>query len=495
MRAGDFTADRAHARQRRDRPPAARIDAAIDHLNVRYELPARASSQASCAVPRASARERAARPPPTALEALRARCSSAPPPADAEGDETNLNRIRAPLFAFILAEEMTRSYLPTLREPAAGADPGHLAAGGDRAADHAVHADRGPRPAVPRQLERARRPPARDADRRGHRHRRLRRHRARAQPLRPAAVALAVRARLRDGVRRRAGLRARPHRAARTARRASRSSSARSWWPPCAARRSAASSPTTSASAPSFAVSACMALLSILAIARLPRGEMRRPPAGGPTRGPRMREIIALLLNNALHDAHGLAAMPAKIMLTGVCFYLVPLYIVSIGNTSAMAGRMLMVYAVMMVLIVPLVGERFRTRACAATATSRWASSSRACRRPAAAHLRQLPRALRRGLPARPGPGAVDRGAKRARGRALPGGDPHLRPRRGLRRLPPARAPRQRAGPADRERAGDLLGLPGRLRRASARCVLVCGIAFTIATRGRSTARQPQVAT
>ena len=48
------------------------------------------------------------------------------------------------------------------------------------------------------------------------------------------------------------------------------------------------------------------------------------------------------------------ALKPAKIILTGVCFYLVPLYIVSIGNTSAMAGRMLMVYAVMMVLIVPL---------------------------------------------------------------------------------------------------------------------------------------------
>jgi len=49
----------------------------------------------------------------------------------------------------------------------------------------------------------------------------------------------------------------------------------------------------------------------------------------------------------------GLAAMPAKILLTGVCFYLVPLYIVSIGNTQAMAGRLLMVYAIMMVLVVP----------------------------------------------------------------------------------------------------------------------------------------------
>src|SRR5260221_13268814 len=50
----------------------------------------------------------------------------------------------------------------------------------------------------------------------------------------------------------------------------------------------------------------------------------------------------------------GLAAMPAKIILTGVCFSLVPLYIVSTGNPSGMAGRMLMVSAVMMVLIVPL---------------------------------------------------------------------------------------------------------------------------------------------
>ena len=59
-------------------------------------------------------------------------------------------------------------------------------------------------------------------------------------------------------------------------------------------------------------------------------------------------------LNRRFMTLTGLAAMPAKIILTGVCFYLVPLYIVSIGNTSAMAGRMLMVYAVMMVLIVPI---------------------------------------------------------------------------------------------------------------------------------------------
>jgi MFS family permease len=103
----------------------------------------------------------------------------------------------------------------------------------------------------------------------------------------------------------------------------------------------------------SFAVSAVMALMSILAIARLPAVEVRSP-AARPTRAPRMREIMALVMNKRFMTLTGLAAMPAKVILTGVCFYLVPLYIVSIGNTSAMAGRMLMVYAVMMVMIVPL---------------------------------------------------------------------------------------------------------------------------------------------
>ena len=104
----------------------------------------------------------------------------------------------------------------------------------------------------------------------------------------------------------------------------------------------------------SFGVSAVMSLVSILAIARLPAIEIKPATVARPVRGPRMREIMALLVNRRFMTLTGLAAMPAKIILTGVCFYLVPLYIVSIGNTSAMAGRMLMVYAVMMVLIVPL---------------------------------------------------------------------------------------------------------------------------------------------
>jgi MFS family permease len=103
---------------------------------------------------------------------------------------------------------------------------------------------------------------------------------------------------------------------------------------------------------PSFAVSAGMAFLSIVAIMRLPKEDVR-PPSAVPTRAPRLSEFMVLLTNRRFMALTGLAAMPAKILLTGVCFYLVPLYLVSIGNTQAMAGRMLMVYAIMMVLVVP----------------------------------------------------------------------------------------------------------------------------------------------
>jgi MFS family permease len=103
----------------------------------------------------------------------------------------------------------------------------------------------------------------------------------------------------------------------------------------------------------SFAISAVMAFISILAIWRLPREDVRDPNRRA-SRAPTMREILALVTSARFMTLTGLAAMPAKIILTGLCFYLVPLYIVSIGSTQAMAGRLLMVYAVMMVLIVPL---------------------------------------------------------------------------------------------------------------------------------------------
>lgn len=104
-----------------------------------------------------------------------------------------------------------------------------------------------------------------------------------------------------------------------------------------------------------FGVSAALCALSILAIRMLPRAEgaMQRRAE----RPPSLADFGRLLLNKRFMALTGLAAMPAKIILTGFCFYLVPLYIVSIGSTQAMAGRMLMVYAVMMVLIVPFAAK------------------------------------------------------------------------------------------------------------------------------------------
>jgi MFS family permease len=52
-----------------------------------------------------------------------------------------------------------------------------------------------------------------------------------------------------------------------------------------------------------------------------------------------------------------LAAVPAKLILIAYCFYLIPLYIVGVGSSSAMAGRMIMLYSVMMVLLVPLMAN------------------------------------------------------------------------------------------------------------------------------------------
>ncbi|QJR10449.1 hypothetical protein DSM104443_01513 [Usitatibacter rugosus] len=56
------------------------------------------------------------------------------------------------------------------------------------------------------------------------------------------------------------------------------------------------------------------------------------------------RRFLGLLL---------LAAVPAKLILIAYCFYLIPLYIIDVGSSSAMAGRMIMLYSVMMVLLVP----------------------------------------------------------------------------------------------------------------------------------------------
>jgi MFS family permease len=106
-------------------------------------------------------------------------------------------------------------------------------------------------------------------------------------------------------------------------------------------------------------VAALLALGALPAICMLP--DPAREAAPG-TRVPRLAEVAALLGNARFMLVTGLAAMPAKILLTGVCFYLVPLYIVSIGSSQAMAGRILMTYAVIMVVAGPITAGWATTR-------------------------------------------------------------------------------------------------------------------------------------
>ncbi len=68
----------------------------------------------------------------------------------------------------------------------------------------------------------------------------------------------------------------------------------------------------------------------------------------------RIADVARLLRNRQFLVFLLSGAMPAKIILIGFCFYLVPLYMPDIGSNSAMAGRLIMLYAIVMVIGVPL---------------------------------------------------------------------------------------------------------------------------------------------
>lgn len=101
-----------------------------------------------------------------------------------------------------------------------------------------------------------------------------------------------------------------------------------------------------------FMVAAGVAALAVPLMLRLPGGRGRAQQEGG--RRVRLADAFHLFRNRRFLALCVSAAIPAKILLTGCCFFLLPLYVISIGSTQTMAGRMLMVYAVFMVLMMPL---------------------------------------------------------------------------------------------------------------------------------------------
>lgn len=104
---------------------------------------------------------------------------------------------------------------------------------------------------------------------------------------------------------------------------------------------------------PAFVVAAVLAAASMAVISLLP-DSAGIPSERGPARLPRLADMLALATNRRFMTVTGLAAMPAKMLLTGLCFYLVPLYVVSLGDSQAMAGRIVMTYGVVMVVMAPV---------------------------------------------------------------------------------------------------------------------------------------------
>jgi predicted MFS family arabinose efflux permease len=101
-------------------------------------------------------------------------------------------------------------------------------------------------------------------------------------------------------------------------------------------------------------VAAALALGSMGAIRLLPRQDAQTTAAQSAVKPPSLREIGSLMVNKRFMTVTGLAAIPAKVLLTGVCFYLVPLYVLSLGSTQSVVGRILMLYGVVMVVVSPL---------------------------------------------------------------------------------------------------------------------------------------------
>src|SRR5205814_175828 len=70
-----------------------------------------------------------------------------------------------------------------------------------------------------------------------------------------------------------------------------------------------------------------------------------------------MKDYAAALSNPRFTLLLVLAAIPAKVVIIAFVFYLVPLYVANAGYNAAMAGRIIMLYSVMMVLLVPVTTE------------------------------------------------------------------------------------------------------------------------------------------
>jgi MFS family permease len=100
-----------------------------------------------------------------------------------------------------------------------------------------------------------------------------------------------------------------------------------------------------------FAVAAATAVVAWLAIRGLPLDVAHGPATTAAA--PRPRDFLRLFKQRRFLWVTALAALPAKLILAGAVFYLVPVYVIASGAPPSVAGRAMMLYAVVLVLVLP----------------------------------------------------------------------------------------------------------------------------------------------
>jgi predicted MFS family arabinose efflux permease len=104
-------------------------------------------------------------------------------------------------------------------------------------------------------------------------------------------------------------------------------------------------------------VAALAGLLAVALLDNAPRPGGAEAQALGP------RVFAACLTNGRLLGVLAFAAIPAKLVLSGFLFFLVPLLLIDLGSTEAEIGRIAMIYGVAALLLMPTLArlcDRFR---------------------------------------------------------------------------------------------------------------------------------------
>ena len=100
-----------------------------------------------------------------------------------------------------------------------------------------------------------------------------------------------------------------------------------------------------------FALAAAIAAMAWLAARGVPRDAAG--PGADALAAPAPRDYARVFAQGRFLWVTALAAVPAKLVLAGSVFYLVPIYVLASGASPAVAGRAMMLYAVALVLVLP----------------------------------------------------------------------------------------------------------------------------------------------